>query len=150
MLRPGWVWAGPMSQSLQGPVSWDTRALTSNQPWREQRPGETWSLTRRALTHRLFLCVCVCVCETESEGVSETSHFSVLSFSFLPLSHKANLLITGFERARGLKGQVTFFPYTLTAGFIVRRWVAQGLAVCTQTGLLYLHCQLCDWSNLSA
>ena len=80
MLRPGWVWAGPMSQSLQGPVSWDTRALTSNQPWREQRPGETWSLTRRALTHRLFLCVCVCVWDWERRSEWDLSFFSSVIF----------------------------------------------------------------------
>lgn len=40
--------------------------------------------------------------------MSETSHFSVMSLSFLPSSSTADLLITGFDRARSLEGQVTF------------------------------------------
>lgn len=47
-----------MSQSLQGPVSWDTRALTSNQPWREQRLGKP-DLWLVVLSRTASFCVCV-------------------------------------------------------------------------------------------
>lgn len=110
------MWAAPMSQPEQGPVSWDTEAPTSNYPWREQRAGKP-DLWLSELSRTASFCVCA------RGWVSETSHFSVLSFSFLPLSWKTNLLITGFERVRGFKGQVTFFSYTLSAGFIVSRRV---------------------------
>lgn len=84
--------------------------------------------------------------------MSETSHFSVLSFSFLPLSCNANLLITGFERARRLKGQVTFLTLSLLASLCGDECFGFN-CVCTNKleffGLLYLHFQLCDWSNLS-
>lgn len=58
------------------------------------------------------LSVCVCV----RKRVTETSHFSVLSFSFLPLSCKANLLITGLERAEDWKARwLSFLPLSLRA-----------------------------------
>lgn len=76
--------------------------------------------------------------------------FQFCRFRSLPLSCTANLLITGFERARGLKDQVTFFPYTPTASLCVDEWSRFSCVFTNRLEhfwLLYLHCQLCDWPN---
>lgn len=109
MLRPEWVWAAPMFQSLQRAVSWDTLPLTSNQPWREQRAlkPDLWLVE---LSRTASLCVCI----RES-----LSFYTSLFVPFLPLSREANLLITGWEKVRDSKDQVTFSPHAQTADFIV-------------------------------
>ncbi len=151
MLRPDRVRARTMSQSPQGPVSWDTEALTSNQLWREQSRGkpDLWlvKLSRTAS-------FCLCVRERRSEW--DLSFFSSVVFVPPLVLHGQSLNHRVWEGER-IERPGDFLSLH-SHSFFVWRWVVQvQLCVCVCVcapnrlecfWLLYLHCLLCDWSNL--